>query len=252
MEPSFDTFDFTRIPDDAIPTAASQNSRNYSIFRPGGAHWRCDRCVESVIYSRANGHGQYVRMWICCQCGFLENRVSLWAACSMCDYSNFWERYAFQNPSIFQHGAQNVIEHEETFETSRVVCDGVPVAESSGTAFATDDLVSTVRQNLELSESFFQDGLLENVVVGSELDSVNEFMSTSSVEYDSLVGDTADSNAQHQPGVPESYNIDGPFATRLSSDTEAMKSAPSEESISTESITADSLTMSTSSEEIQY
>ena len=168
----------------------------------------------------------------------------------MCDYSNFWERYAFQNPSIFQHGAQNVIEHEETFETSLVVCDGVPVAESSGTAFATDDLVSTVRQNLELSESFFQDGLLENVVVGSELDSVNEFMSTSSVGYDSLVGDTADSNAQHQPGVPESYNIDGPFAARLSSDTEVMKSAPSEESISTESITADSLTASTSSEEI--
>jgi len=64
----------------------------------------------------------------------------------MCDYSNFWQKYAFQNPSIFQHGAQNAIEHEETFENLRVVSDGVPAAESSGTAFATDDLVSAVQK----------------------------------------------------------------------------------------------------------
>ncbi|KAH6846795.1 hypothetical protein CC77DRAFT_1011513 [Alternaria alternata] len=254
MEPSFDTFDFTQVSDDTIPTAASQGSKNHysnhSIFQPGGAHWRCDHCIESVIYSRVNGYGQYVRMWTCCQCLFSENRVSLWAACSMCDYSNFWKKYAFQNPSIFQHGVQNAIEHEETFETSRVVCDGVPVAESSGTTFATDDLVSAVQNNLALSEPFLQDELLDDVVVPSELDGINGLMSIHSIGYDSLIGGTADSNAQRQRGVPESYNIDGPFAARLRSDTEAMTSLPSEESTSTESVTADSLATSTFSEEI--
>jgi hypothetical protein len=254
MEPSFDTFDFTRIPDDAVPTAASQDSRNqysnYSIFRPGGAHWRCDHCVESVIYSRANGYGQYVRMWKCCQCGFSENRVSLWAACSMCDYSNFWEEYAFQNPSIFQHGVRNVIEHEETFETSLVTCDGVPVAEHSGTAFATDDLVSAVQTNLALSQPFLQDEPLDDVVVRSELDGINGLMSMRSIGYDSLVGGTADANARRQPVVPESYNTDGPFAARLSSDTEVMTSLPSEDSTSSESVTAANLATFTFSEEI--
>ncbi|KAF7679542.1 hypothetical protein GT037_003290 [Alternaria burnsii] len=254
MESSFDTFDFTRVSDDTIPTGASQGSKNqysnHSIFQPGGAHWRCDHCAESVVYSRVNGYGQYVRMWTCCQCGFSENRVSLWAACSMCDYSNVWKIYAFQNPSIFQHGAQNAIEHEENFETSRVVCDGVPAAESSGTAFATDDLVSTVQTNLALSQPFLQDELLDNVVVRSELDGINGLMSIYSIGYDSLVGGIADSNAQRQPGVPESYDIDGPFAARHCSDTEVMTSLPSEESTSTESVTADSLATSTFSEKI--
>ncbi|RYN63224.1 hypothetical protein AA0118_g4772 [Alternaria tenuissima] len=253
MEPSFDTFDFTRVSDDTIPTAASRGSKNqysnHSIFQPGGAHWRCDHCVESVIYSRADGYGQYVRMWTCCQCGFPENRASLWAACSMCDYSNL-EKYAFQNPSVFQHGTENAIEHEETFETSHVVCAGVSTAESLGRAFATDDLVSTVRQNLQLSESFFQDGLLEHVVVGSELESVNEFMSISSIGCNSLAVETADLNAQRRPEVPELYNIDEPFAAHFRSDTEVIATLPSEDSRSIESATADSLTTSTSNLEM--
>ncbi|RYO52178.1 hypothetical protein AA0116_g11684 [Alternaria tenuissima] len=75
-------------------------------------------------------------------------------------------------------------------------------------------------------------------------------MSIRSIGYDSLIGGTVDSNAQRQPGVPESYNIDGPFAARLRSNTEVMTSLPSEESTSTESVIVDSLATSTFSEEI--
>lgn len=167
----------------------------------------------------------------------------------MCDYSNL-EKYAFQNPSVFQYGTENAIEHEETFETSHVVCAGVSTAESSGRAFATDDLVSTVRQNLELSESFFQDGLSEDVVVGSELESVNDFISVSSIGCNSLAVDTADSNAQRRLGVLELYNIDEAFAAYLRSDTEVIATLPSEYSRSIESATADSPTTSTSNLEM--
>ena len=126
------------------------------IFNYGSGHWRCDHCVESLLYSLANGYPEHVRMWTCCQCGFNENRESLWASCSNCYFISSAERYAFQDASLDESAIVEGPHHDDGLEISNTIRVTAPA--TSLLSLAADDLVSTVQQNFFRFEEFETSG----------------------------------------------------------------------------------------------
>ena len=156
-----DQFDFPCGYDDTIDNSVSGSSMTQhsdsTIFRYEGVHWRCGSCIESVRYSLVNGYVEHVRLWTCCQCKYPDNRVSLWDECSMCCGTHFLDDYVCNRPSSVQAEADDMMDERENLETSNVICAELSGLGRSFGAFATDDLVSTVRKNLVPFESFLRD-----------------------------------------------------------------------------------------------
>jgi hypothetical protein len=103
-----------------------------------------------VVYSLVNGYPEHVRMWRCCQCGFLENREALWAACSNCNLATTLDKYAFQDVSLYQDGTKERAYDDEDLKDSNTFRFPAPATQPSN---AADDLTSTLHQNaLRLEE----------------------------------------------------------------------------------------------------
>ena len=199
--------------------------------------------MESVIYSLVNDYVEHVRVWRCCQCGFPDNRVSLWFVCSMCDGTNFQDAYVCHRPTLGQVQTEDAIDDRLAFQTTPVGCIGPPGIENSLEVCATDDLVSTVRQNIEPLESFLRDERLEEEAA---LSNKEGYLSLEFMRYCGLDNSAAEVGLDIEADFPISYSIEEPNTTYLSSDAEAMLTIPSEESVSTLStLTTTRLTAST-------
>jgi predicted nucleic acid-binding Zn-ribbon protein len=113
-------------------------------FNYGSVHERCEHCLDTVLVSLANGYVEHIRMWKCCQCGFAENRESLQAACSNCNFASFQDNYAFQDISPYLCDMNDRPYDDENLETSQVVCIPAPATYPSN---AADDFTSAILQN---------------------------------------------------------------------------------------------------------
>lgn len=145
------------------------------------------------------------------------------------------------------------MDDRENLETSNVICAEVSGLGRSFGAFATDDLVSTVRQNLVLFESFLRDEPLDE---GVPLDCTDQSAAIGSTQHSSLDADTAKMDLPSEAGVSTFYGTDEPFATYLSGDFGPTATFPSEASMSTltsisSSLTTTSLTASIFTEPLQ-
>jgi len=248
MESLLDTFDFPRSSTDATaPPDSETTPSNSTLFRSGGTHWRCAHCVESVLYSLANGHVEHMRMWTCCQCGFAENRVALWAACSMCDATSFLDNYACHYPSVLEIATDGAMNDIVTYEASEMTRVHVPKTGSSLELRTADDLVSAVQQNLSSFASFY-DGCqeLEPVEVLDSHDNTGTLMSIDGERVPGLGVDRADLAHGCHINLPATYAIDEPFTADSSNDAEIKTTSSCGASSSiTSALTKRSLTSST-------
>ena len=115
-------------------------------------------------------------------------------------------------------------------ETPYVTCAELSGLECSLGAFATDDLVSTVRQNLVPFESFLRDERLDE---GVPLECTDQSTVIGSTQYSSLDTDTAEADFSSEAELSKLYSTDEPFATYLSSDFGPTTTFLSEASMST-------------------
>ena len=251
METLFDTFDFPRSSTDAIappvPDYSKTRPSNSTPFRSGGTHWRCAHCVESVLYSLANGHVEHVRMWTCCQCGFAENRVALWAACSMCDATSCIDNYACHYPSALEITTDGAMHDSVTYEGSEMARVKVTTMGDFLGLRAANDLVSTVQQNLSSFASLY-DGCQELEVV-EVFDSHNDMRMLMSIDDERLPGlgiDRADLAHGRHINLPAICGIDDPFTANSRNDAEIKTTSSCGASSSvTSALTKTSLTSST-------
>jgi len=251
MEALFDTFDLPRSSTNAIAPPAPDYSKtrpsNSTLFRSGGTHWRCAHCVESVLYSLANGHVEHVRMRTCCQCGFAENRVALWAACSMCDATRFLDNYACHYPSVLEIATDGAMNDIVTYEASEMTRVHVPKTGSSLELRTADDLVSAVQQNLSSFASFY-DGCqeVEAVEVFDSHDDTRTLMSIDGERVPGLGVDRADLAHGRHINLPAMCGIDDPFTANSRNDAEIITTSSCGASSSiTSALTNTSLTSST-------
>ena len=220
MESLIDTFDFPRSSANSVAPPASDRSKtspsNSTLFRFRGTHWQCAHCVESVLYSLAKGHVEHVRMWKCCQCGFAENRVSLLAACSMCDYTNYRKDYACQYPSdkvleAAEEGAETDSAAYKPSDVIRVEAPGI-----SPGIHASDDFISTVQRNLPSLGPFFTGRgheRLEDVLVLSGSYDPSMLISIDNVEDTGFGSDRTRLVHVSHANLPISSGIDEPVST---------------------------------------
>jgi hypothetical protein len=120
-------------------------------------------------------------------------------------------------------------------------------------AFATDDLVSTVRQNLMPFESFLRDERLDE---GVPLDYTDQPAAIGSTQNSSFDTDAAEMDFPREAELSTLYGTDEPFAAYLSGDFGPTATFPSEASMSTltsvsSSLTTTSLTASTLTEPLR-
>lgn len=238
-----DQFDFPCGYDDTIDNSVSGSSKTQhsdsTIFRYEGVHWRCGSCIESVRYSLVNGYVEHVRLWTCCQCKYPDNRVSLWDECSMCCGTHFLDDYVCNRPSSVQAEADDMMDERENLETSNVICAELSGLGRSFGAFATDDLVSTVRKNLVPFESFLRD---ERLNEGMPLECTDQPAVIGSTQHSSLDTDTAETDFPSEAELSTLYSTDEPFATYLSSNFGPTTTFPSDASMSTPTSVSSSMT----------
>ncbi|RYN38093.1 hypothetical protein AA0114_g11470 [Alternaria tenuissima] len=145
------------------------------------------------------------------------------------------------------------MDDRENSETSNVICAEVSGLGRSFGAFATDDLVSAVRQNLVPFESFLRDEPLDK---GVPLGCTDQPAAIGSMQHSSIDTDTAEMDFPSETGASTLYGIDEPFVTYLSGDFGPTATFSSEASMSTltsisSSLTTTSLTASTLTEPLQ-
>lgn len=163
------------------------------------------------IYSLANGHIEHVRMWTCCQCGFAENRVSLSAACSMCDATSFLDNYACHYPSVLDVATNRATHDSVSYEASETVRVQVPKMGNFVGLGAADDLVFKVQQDLSSFASFF-DGCpeLEDVEVLGGYADTGRLISIDNERFPGLGVVRADLAYGCHSNMPTSHGTDEP------------------------------------------
>ncbi|RYN87960.1 hypothetical protein AA0119_g12286 [Alternaria tenuissima] len=132
-----------------------------------------------------------------------------------------------------------MMDERENLETSNVICAELSGLGRSFGAFATDDLVSTVRKNLVPFESFLRD---ERLNEGMPLECTDQPAVIGSTQHSSLDTDTAETDFPSEAELSTLYSTDEPFATYLSSNFGPTTTFPSDASMSTPTSVSSSMT----------